>query len=378
MLCYSSHTDPMNKPHRLHERRSTRPLRILHFTPAPRFDSTFLFHPHLNDAQDGVHYFAIGHSGYQQDRRPFVGQLRELLRGGLLLWRGRGKENRRSVAYCHTTKLAFLPLVMCRLFGVGLVIYFNHGVPYLGYKGPVRWILWMLERANMAAAHRVVTVSPSMARVLRPSASDAPWHYSTYPGSSSGLKETDYVDPGTIRLSAQTPSRGGVRYLYAGRLQRRKGIFVLLQAWQIHSARFPDDELWLCGFDTQQLIGAQAGVAQLPRLIVKGYVTQMARVYADVDVVISPSFHEGFGYTLLEGAARGCGIISSAVPGPDIMFTTRMQHLLFPAGDADGLAEVMSLLSASPRALTLAKLLAYRSARRFKVHRLIFPPTSLG
>lgn len=367
----------MRKPLRLSEHQFTRPLRILHFTPAASFDVRFLFHPLLNDAEGGVYYFAVGHSGYQHDRRPFSSQLREFLRGGRLLWSGTARENRRSIAYCHTTKLALLPLLMCRLFGVGQVVYFNHGVPYLGYRGPLRWFLWALEKANIAVAHRVITVSPSMARKLHPSDSDHPWHYSTYPGSSSGMKDTDYVSRSNLRLNLQKSTRSGVRYLYAGRMQRRKGIFVLLQAWQKHSANFSDDELWLCGFDAQQLAGAPVEVAKLPRLIVKGYETQMDRVYADVDVVISPSFHEGFGYTLLEGAARGCGIISSAVPGPDIIFTERMRHLLFSAGDADGLAQVMSRLSESPRALALAKCLAYRSACRFKMSRLIYPPVSV-
>jgi glycosyltransferase involved in cell wall biosynthesis len=355
------------------EHRSTRPLRILHFTLARSFDLKFLFHPLLNDAQAGVHYFAVGQSGFKHDRALLRGQLRELLRAWRLLWQGRGSDNLQSIAYCHTTKFALLPLLMSRLLGVGQVIYFNHGVPYLGHRGPVRWALWMLEQANMAVAHRVLTVSPSMARVLRPGDADHPWRYSTYPGSSSGIREADDVNSATVRLGRRTRTRPGVRYLYAGRLQRRKGIFVLLQAWQAHSAHFPDDELWLCGFDAQQLAADQKEVASLPRVVVKGYITQMAAVYADVDVVISPSFHEGFGYTLLEGAARGCGIVSSAVPGPDIMFTPWMQHLLFPAGDAAGLSEVMSRLSASPRALALAKCLSYRSARRFEMNRLAYP-----
>jgi glycosyltransferase involved in cell wall biosynthesis len=358
------------------ERQSTRPLRILHFTLAPSFDLKFLFHPLLNDAQAGVNYFSVGQSGFAHDRVPLRGQLRELLRAWRLLWEGWGSDNRRSIAFCHTTKFALLPLLMCRLLGVGQVIYFNHGVPYLGHRGPVRWGLWMLERANMAAAHRVITVSPSMARVLRPSDADSPWRYSTYPGSSSGLREADYVSPSAVRLGRRTRTRPGVRYLYAGRLQSRKGIFLLLDAWQAHSVHFSDDELWLCGFDAEQLAATGLELGSLPRVVVKGYVVKMAAVYAEVDIVISPSFHEGFGYTLLEGAARGCGIVSSAIPGPDVMFTPRMQRLLFPAGDAAKLAEIMSVLSASPRALALAKCLSYCSARRFEMHRLTYPHAS--
>jgi glycosyltransferase involved in cell wall biosynthesis len=147
---------------------------------------------------------------------------------------------------------------------------------------------------------------------------------------------------------------------------------VLLEAWRGHVARFPGDELWLCGFTAGEL-AAHGAWAKLPGLRVMGYVTRMDSVYHDVDVVVSASFHEGFGYTLLEGAARGCCIVSSAVPGPDVMFTPWMRPLLFAAGDSVDLARVMACLSSAITSLARGQLLSYRSARRFAMHKLSYP-----
>jgi glycosyltransferase involved in cell wall biosynthesis len=349
--------------------------RILHFSLAPSFDRKFLFHPKLNEAQSGVFYFAIGQSGYRHDRAGLVGIGAEYLRALKLLIRGIGAVNHQTVAYCHTTKFALPGALLCRMFGVGQVIYFNHGVPYAGRRGVVRWALRLLERANMAAAHRFVTVSPGMVGLLRPSLIVDPWSYSTRPGSSSGLRESDYAPARLVRQRVDDTRRPGTRYLYAGRLQARKGVFVLLEAWSKHVKRFAQDELWLCGFTTDEL-SAQGVLPTLPGLSVKGYVTDMPDVYAQCDVVVSPSFHEGFGYSLLEGAARGCCIVSSSIPGPDVLFTHWMREQLFAPGDAIDLNRVMARLSGSSKTLAAGRLLSYRASRRFEMSKLSYPALS--
>jgi glycosyltransferase involved in cell wall biosynthesis len=315
----------------------------------------------LNQAVEGVHYFAIGKSGYRHDRAAPVGAIREYLRAVQLLFRGIGVTNRQTVAYCHTTKFALPSLLLCRLFGVGQVVYFNHGVPYIGHRSLTRWALLLLERANTAAAHRFITVSPGMVGLLHPPSATQQWCHSTKPGSSSGLRETDFASLPVVRMRARAERKSSTRFLYAGRLQARKGVFVLLEAWKAHAANFPDDELWLCGFTPSEL-ATHGAWAQLPQLKVMGYVEDMRDVYREVDVVVSPSFHEGFGYTLLEGAAQGCCIVSSAVPGPDVMFTRWMQPQLFAVGDCLALERVMAKLSGSMVTLAAGQLLSYRSA----------------
>jgi glycosyltransferase involved in cell wall biosynthesis len=350
------------------------PLKILHFSLASSFDRKFLFHPNLNNATDGVHYFAIGRSGYLYDQAKLTYLLGEYLRALRLLYRGFPSTNKNTIAYCHTTKFALPGLLLCRLFGIGQVIYFNHGVPYIGHQGLKCWILQLLERINVAVAHRFITVSPAMVPFLKAGHVTTHYNYSTHPGSSSGLRDLDYLDFERFRRRVYgSKAHNGTRYLYAGRLQARKGIFVLLDAWRSHVFKYPEDELWLCGFSIEELAAKAPGI-MIPGIIVRGYLNDMKSVYDDVDVVISPSFHEGFGYTLLEGAARGCCIVSSSIPGPNTMFTPWMSDLIFKVGCAKNLEEVMSRLSSSNRSLARSRLLSFRSALRFRASKLTYPP----
>jgi glycosyltransferase involved in cell wall biosynthesis len=353
--------------------KTAKALRVLHFSPAERFSKKFLFHPALNIAEGGVHYFDIGKSGYAHDRTRLFGVLREYLRAARLLVSGISTLNRSTIAYCHTTRFALPSLLLCRLLLVRQVIYFNHGVPYIGHQGLKRTLLRLVERLNVAVAHRFVTVSPSMVTYLQQRAGADARAHATWPGSSSGLRESDYLTREQLwrRLNADR-SRQAVRFLYAGRLEARKGLFVLLEAWRTHSATFPEDELWLCGFTAEKL-AAHGRWLELPGLRVLGYVDGMKEIYDAIDVVVSPSFHEGFGYTLLEGAARGCCIISSAVPGPDVMFSTWMRDHLFKAGDSADLKRVMAHLRCGASTIQRGRLLSYRSALRFSTKKLQYP-----
>lgn len=346
-----------------------KPLQVLHFSPAASFDGKFLFHPVFHDAKEAVHFFATGRSGFKVDQSTIFQIASEYLRAARVLLKGLGMRNRQSLAYCHTTLYALPALVLCRLCGVGEVIYFNHGVPYVGHRGLRRWILKLIDRFNVLVSHRFLTISPTMVSFLRKDAD--PRRHSTLPGSSSGLRSRDFTDRNTVCKRPDLRSRP-LRYLYAGRLQERKGVFVLLDAWRLHARRYPEDELWLCGF-SQQEFGDLGAWSDLTNVIVHGYVVDMACIYNQVDVVISPSFHEGFGYTLLEGAARGCCIVSSNVPGPDVLFTRWMQGQRFKVGSADSLSRVMADLSASPMALAIASRLSYRSALRFDMANISYP-----
>jgi glycosyltransferase involved in cell wall biosynthesis len=342
---------------------------IFHFSPAASFDKKFLFHPKMQECTERVYFFSVGRSGFLNDRSSLWQIGKEYYRAIGVLLKGLGEKNRRSIAYCHSTLYAWPALLLCRLFGVGEVVYFNHGVPYIGHKGWTRIALKIVDRLNVAIGHNFMTVSPGMVNYLKLNVE--PLKHSTYPGSSSGLRPSNFIDRNKAN-SKWGRSYKNVRFLYAGRLQERKGIVVLLEAWQIHIQHYPDDELWLCGFSEIEFSGLGDRCTS-SNIFVHGYVNDMKRIYDQVDVVISASFHEGFGYTLLEGAARGCCIISSDIPGPDVLFTKCMQGQTFTVGSAESLAALMGTLSGSPITLAIAKLLSYRSACRFVSNKISFP-----
>jgi glycosyltransferase involved in cell wall biosynthesis len=126
-----------------------------------------------------------------------------------------------------------------------------------------------------------------------------------------------------------------LRFIYAGQISLRKGIPILLQAWERAALRSAE----------LQLVGSwylsDSKRASLPR-----GVTHMSALssealrdhYRRADVFVFPSFFEGFGLVLLEAMASGLpAIASTATAGADVL--TEASGRLLPVGDLDSLVD---------------------------------------
>jgi glycosyltransferase involved in cell wall biosynthesis len=63
-----------------------------------------------------------------------------------------------------------------------------------------------------------------------------------------------------------------------------------------------------------------------------GFYKEMARLYFSADIVLLPSFHEGLGYAILEGAAMGKPQIGSDLAGIRCAIRNGVTGLLFNVG----------------------------------------------
>ena len=68
--------------------------------------------------------------------------------------------------FVHNSTSALLPIFVSRLLNVKKIIYFNHGLPYVGYDGALRFFLKILEKINCGLAHTIITVSDDMKKNL--------------------------------------------------------------------------------------------------------------------------------------------------------------------------------------------------------------------
>jgi glycosyltransferase involved in cell wall biosynthesis len=153
---------------------------------------------------------------------------------------------------------------------------------------------------------------------------------------------------------------GPLRFVYAGQLSLRKGIPLLLQAWE--AAALPDAELELVGL--WQL--AEAKRTALPRGV--RWLPAVSREtlrdrYRAADAFVFPSFFEGFGLVLLEAMACGLpAIASDATAGPDVLVPECGR--VIPAGNLDALVAGLEHFGRHRAALAGMGLVARAQAAR--------------
>ena len=91
-----------------------------------------------------------------------------------------------------------------------------------------------------------------------------------------------------------------------------------------------------------------AAAFPIKNVVALGYIKDLRLCYAACDVVVLPSWHEGFSYSLLEGAAAGKPLVGSDIPGIDSIIIRDKNGLLVPPDNSEALAEAIIALKRDP------------------------------
>lgn len=232
-----------------------------------------------------------------------------------------------SVVVAHFTNGATIPLIAAYVKRVEKRIYFNHGIPYVGYFGWRRVLLKLVEMINVTLSTEVITVSPAMRDIyLKCFKLDPSMVTVIGPGSSAGILHC-YEDYEELQLTrnqiicednAGDDSNEVLRFLYVGRPVRRKGWPNVIHILDGVSAQMGVKiRLDVVGFKEDESCITKTLKSDLIEVQFHGFIDNVIPFYLKNHFVILPTLHEGFGYCLLEGASLGCIPIVSDVPGPD-------------------------------------------------------------
>lgn len=170
------------------------------------------------------------------------------------------------------------------------------------------------------------------------------------------------VDLQWFRPSSVASEDRTFRFLFLGAISARKGVPLLLEAWKrIH---LKSTELWLVGPTTGF---THALIPSLPNLKVLGSYTyrELPELLRQCDVLVFPSYCEGFGKVLLEALASGLPIITTdATAGPDLI-EDGIEGRLIACGDLDALCEAMESFANNRDKVKRMSIAARLCAERF-------------
>ena len=189
-------------------------------------------------------------------------------------------------------------------------------------------------------------------------------------GSISGVDTSRFrPDPAVrarIRADLYIPD-DALCVLYIGRMKKEKGVPDLLDAFRQLRAEFVNLHLLLVGPDEDGLLAE----TKADSLHIIGY-TRKAEAYMTAsDIICLPSYREGFGSVLIEGAACGLPAVASRIYGITDAVVENVTGVLHPPGDIEVLTDSLRrLVSDDDLRLRLGKNAYERAVTSFEASHL--------
>jgi glycosyltransferase involved in cell wall biosynthesis len=171
---------------------------------------------------------------------------------------------------------------------------------------------------------------------------------------------TAHHDPVTVKAELGIPSGCKVVGI-VGRIAEEKAQDDFIKAARIISQHEPETVFLIVGaagdprlLERLRRLTMELGVDDKVRFI--GYVADMPKVYAALDVLVLPSRWEGFGLVLVEAMAAGKPIVATQVGGIPEVVADGETALLVPPSDPPAIAAaVVSILIDPERAHAMGR-----------------------
>jgi glycosyltransferase involved in cell wall biosynthesis len=293
-------------------------------------------------AREGVEWIAIS---MQREISPFA-DIVSLMRLWWLLLRLRP-----DLAEFSTPKAGLLGTLAALLSGVPARVYMLRGLKVEGTTGFKRCVLLIAERVASACAQIVLCNSQSIRSQASALRLAPPAKLKLIGDGSSNGVDVERFSPGPtgvrerLGLPAQAPVLG-----FVGRLTRDKGLPELMEAFETILLAQPEAHLLLVGwFDAaEDALSAdlRRRIESHPCVHCTGFVSDTAPYYRAMDLMVLPTWREGFPNAVLEAAASGIPVITTLATGSRDSVVPEVTGLLIPPGHPEAISEaVLKLLS---------------------------------
>ena len=254
------------------------------------------------------------------------------------------KDNKIDTVIAHQYKARLIAMLAASTMRVPNRIIFAHGALYDTMRGFRRKVFILVDRLVAAMAHKVVCVSPSVAKIrLRDNINKAEKQFLLNKGTCGGIDTQVMFNPARHPQKAVDAMKEGLGLKdsdfivgFCGRLVRDKGVIELIEGFRRLKEAHLQRSLKLL------IIGQREVRDAIPQItmdiilndtdiVFTGYVNRedIAKYYSMMNVFILPSYREGYPTVVLEAMAMGTpcivsrstGCIDSIVEGVNGIYT---------------------------------------------------------
>ena len=282
---------------------------------------------------------------------------------------------RPHIVHTHTAKAGLLGRIAARLAGVPIIVHTFHGHVLHGYYGSVQnWALRRMEKSLAWFSHRLVTVSEQVKKELIEYGVARADRITVIP---LGLDLEPYLHAETRRgeFRREMSLSSGARLVgIVGRIFPVKNHALFLESAARIAAAEPAARFVVVGdgmlrFALEQQ-ARELGIADL--VLFTGWRSDLARIYADLDVLVVSSNNEGTPLSAIEAMATSCPVVATRVGGVPDLISDYESGRLVPPRDAEALAgAVLDLLHHPEMAQAMGRNAMIAARDRFDVKRLV-------
>lgn len=270
-----------------------------------------------------------------------------------------------------TPNASFYASIAAKKANVPIRVYCQWGIRYVGFTGIKRKIFKLLEKNVCKASTNVFAVSP-----LNREFAIEEKLYNAEKARVIGNGGTIGVDLQTYAIDRKEAWRKTIREKYditdeafvfgfVGRISKDKGCGELLTAFRELSREKQNAKLLIvgpteedCGVDARLLEWAKSS----EQVIFTGRVKNenMREYYAALDVLVHPTYREGFGMVIQEAGALAVPVITTKIPGASEVMVEHESCLLVEPKNSESLQEAMRISCVHPEEMQTIGQNAYR------------------
>jgi glycosyltransferase involved in cell wall biosynthesis len=251
-----------------------------------------------------------------------------------------------------TPKAALLGSMAARLARSRPIVHVLHGLAYQGKRGLLGWILRASTRIPCTLSDVTLSVSPSVRDEACKDGIAARARICVLAEGSANGVDLGRFSPRQRALGAEVRHEYGIAsdsvvIGFVGRMTRDKGIDQLAEVCHALSTDFPNVVLLVVGDyehrdrpadSTVDFLSTSASVRHV------GWQADVVSFMAAMDVLVLPTYREGFPTVLLEAAALGIPTVTTDATGACDASVDGKTGLQVPIGDVNSLREALARL----------------------------------
>ena len=268
---------------------------------------------------------------------------------------------------------ASIAATICR---VPIRLYCQWGIRYVGLSGLSRFIFKFIEKMSCVLSTDVRAVSK-----MNKAYAVSEGLYKPDKAVVLGNGGTIGVDMQQYNIHKKEEYRKQIRNLYniyenefvfgfSGRISADKGCRELLVSFKEIEKKYGNAKLLMLG-DFEAKHGLPEDLIDWaknsPNVILPGRIAnhEVVKYYSALDVLVHPTYREGFGMVLQEAGALGLGIITTKIPGASEVMEDGVSCILVNPKDETELLNAMLMLLDGPDKIREIGMAAFERTQKF-------------